>query len=372
MKLSKKVLIKSGIVLISLLVGVIVTMAVYFNVSSSGGDVAVITTQRTAPHVINHPQDVYHNKDETLSQRFTLKVLSGSHRGRSYTITNTYLKSQLMTQEYRIGQRVFIAFTKGRPHLLGPKRDWVLVLALVLTLTLMIAVSGRKSILLMASLALNGILFAGVVKLDIVENGTAIFPIYGTAALLFSLISLMIVQGFSLKMWVTWSATVVGVAVSFALCYAVMRLTHETGIKYEAVDYATQDPRSLFLAQMILGVLGAVMDEATDILSSLYALIQTKPTLTKKALWESGRRLGQEIMGPLINVLVLIFMAEALPMTILFLRDNNTLSYTFQFALSLGLVQSVVSAIGIVLLVPISTGFSFVFLREKKRQGGQK
>lgn len=48
-----------------------------------------------------------------------------------------------------------------------------------------------------------------------------------------------------------------------------MRLTHERGIDYEAVDYATQDPRALFLSQTILGVLGAVMDEATDIVSSL-------------------------------------------------------------------------------------------------------
>lgn len=41
-------------------------------------------------------------------------------------------------------------------------------------------------------------------------------------------------------------------------------------------------------------------------------------------------------------------MAEALPMTILYLRDNNTLVYTFKYTLSLGVIQSLSSAIGIV------------------------
>ncbi|MCT7850843.1 MAG: YibE/F family protein, partial [Lactobacillus iners] len=74
------------------------------------------------------------------------------------------------------------------------------------------------------------------------------------------------------------------------------------------------------------------------------------------------RTLGQEIMGPLINVLVLIFMAESLPMAILLLRDNNTLIYTCQFALSLGILQSLVSAIGIVVTVIFSALCCYVFI----------
>ena len=109
------------------------------------------------------------------------------------------------------------------------------------------------------------------------------------------------------------------------------------------------------------------MDEATDIVSSLYALAKHKSDLTFKELFISGRTLGQEIMGPLINVLVLIFMAEALPMTILYLRDNNTLVYTFKY-ISLGVIQSLSSAIGIVLTVIFATLSSAVFLKNKKQR----
>lgn len=107
------------------------------------------------------------------------------------------------------------------------------------------------------------------------------------------------------------------------------------------------------------------MDEATDIVSSLYELTQHKKDLTAKQLLLSGRTMGQEIMGPLINVLVLIFIAEALPMTILYLRDNNTLAFSFEFTLSLGAIQSLMSAIGICLTVIFASLTSLVFLKKR-------
>ena len=126
------------------------------------------------------------------------------------------------------------------------------------------------------------------------------------------------------------------------------------------------------MAQALLGVLGAVMDEATDIVSSLYELIQHKPKITVKELLASGRTMGQEIMGPLINVLVLIFISEALPETILYFRDNNTIATTFNFTMSLGATQSAVSAIGIVLTIVFASLCSLLFLKKPEKGGKQE
>src|SRR5699024_8632871 len=120
------------------------------------------------------------------------------------------------------------------------------------------------------------------------------------------------------------------------------KLTGESEMKYETGDYATQDPRSLFLAQTLIGILGAVMDEATDIISSLYELIQTKKNITMRQLIHSGRTMGQEIMGPLINVLDLVFIAGVRPESILSLCDINTLASIFGFTLSRGATKGVI------------------------------
>lgn len=352
-------------------IGLILTACTYFATDIySKNDVAVITDTKIKDTLEEKSTDVYGNKDETRKQVLHLKDLSGKFKGQTYKTINMYYPSQLVTQKFRAGQRVLVNVKHGEPVIQDPKRDWVLVLALTVMSTLMVAVAGKKSFNLIASMILSWMIFYIVIMLDIKLNGSYIVLLFGLADIVFSFFSLLVVQGFNRKMLTTWLATILGTFVSFALCYLIMRLTGESEIKYEMGDYATQDPRGIFLAQTLLGILGAVMDEATDIISSLYELIQTKADLTAKQLIKSGRTMGQEIMGPLINVLVLIFMSEELPMTIIYLRDNNSLRSTFGFTLSLGVTQSIISAIGIVLTVVFATGCSLLFLEEKKRKVG--
>ncbi len=357
------------VAMIVAIIGLILTACTYFATDIyTKHDVAVIGDKQIKDTLVEKSTDVYDNKDETRKQVLHLKILSGKYKGQTFRTVNYYYPSQLITQKYRAGQRIFVNIKHHDPAIQGPKRDWILALALTIMLTLMVAVSGKKALGLMCSMALSWALFYLLIMTDIKLNGSYIVLLFGLADIVFSFFSLVLVQGLNKKMLATWLATILGTVVSFALCYLIMRLTGESEIKYETGDYATQDPRGIFLAQTLLGILGAVMDEATDIVSSLYELVQTKKDLTAKQLVKSGRTMGQEIMGPLINVLVLIFMSEELPLTIIYLRDNNTLSSTFGFTLSLGVTQSVISAIGIVLTVVFATGCSLLFLEEKKRK----
>lgn len=356
-----------ALALLVAIIGLILTASVYFATDIySKHDVAVITDSTIKDTLVEKSTDVYNNKDETRKQLLHIKVLSGQHKNQTYRTVNYYYPSQLITQKYRAGQRLFVNIKNNDPAIQTPKRDWVVVLALTVMLVLMIVVAGKRSFSLVVSMALSCLLFYLVVIMNIKLNGSNIILLFSLADIVFSFFSLLLVQGLNKKMLVTWAATLLGIFSSFMLCYLIMHITGESEIKYETGDYATQDPRGIFLAQTLLGILGAVMDEATDIISSLYELIQTKKDLTVKQLMQSGRTMGQEIMGPLINVLVLIFMSEALPMTIIYLRDNNTLSSTFGFTLSLGVTQSVISAIGIVLTVVFATGCSLLFLEDKK------
>lgn len=362
MKLKKQYLVA----LIILVIGLVASAGVYF---LSGiyqkEDVAVITDTHIKDRLIENNKDVYDNKDQTREQTIHVKLLSGKYKGKTFIEKNVYYPSQLVTQKYRSGQRIFVHVRDGKVALGNPKRDWVLVLVLTITIALMVAISGRHAVSLIISMALSWVIFYVLILLDVKLNGTYIVLLFGLADIVFSFFSLLIVQGFNKKMLATWLATLLGVFVSFALCYLIMKLTGETEMKYETGDYATQDPRGIFLAQTLLGVLGAVMDEATDIISSLYEIVQVKKDITAAQLLKSGRTMGQEIMGPLINVLVLIFIAEELPMTILYLRDNNTLGSAFGFTLSLGATQSVISAISIVLTVVFASGCSLLFLKNK-------
>ena len=354
---------KKLIILIAALICLAATLFTYFN-TNYNSTIAVVTSakQLSATKV----KDQYDDADQTIVQQLTLRVLNHSHRNQQYTIKNTYTRSQLLDQGYHQHQRVFVQISKQQIDITTPKRDWVVIAIISVMVMLMIILIGQKSWLVMLSLILNSAIFYLVIRFDIHKNGTNTILIYSIAAIVFASVSFLLYQGLQKKMFAMLVSTIISLLIAFGLSYAIMQLTGEKGITYMAVEYATQNPRSLFLGQTLLGVLGAVMDESTDIVSSLSEIIHHTPTLSRKQLWSSGRAIGQEIMGPLINVLFLIFMADALPMTILYLRNNNSIAYTFEYTLSLGVLQSLISAIGIVITVPVATLSAYYFLLRKR------
>lgn len=345
------------------LIGLCAVTFTYYNTNYQA-TIAIVTKVKQLDDL--KVTDQYENKDHELAQLLTLKVLNHQHQGQHYTLKNTYEKSQLENQAYHQNQRVFVQIRNGQLTISNVKRDWVIILMIFTLVLLMVILIGAKSWLVLASLLLNTIIFYVVIHFDIQKNGSGTIMIYSLAAMTFATVSFLLYQGIHRKMWAMLTSTIAALLISFGLCYLIMRLTNERGITYMAVEYATQNPRSLFIGQTLLGVLGAVMDESTDIISSLSEIIYHNPKITGKQLWQSGRAIGQEIMGPLINVLFLIFMADALPMTILYLRNNNAIAYTFEYTLSLGVLQSLISAIGIVLTVPTATICAYYFLIKKE------
>ena len=129
----------------------------------------------------------------------------------------------------------------------------------------------------------------------------------------------------------------------------------------------TQVPRPLFVAEILLGSLGAVMDESSDIVATLFELKRIDPTVTRLQLFMSGRSIGKSIMGPLVNVLFLIFMADTFTNSLLYLKNGNSWGYTFSMNMSLGMVQSLISGIGIVLAVPVVSFLGALLLGRRNR-----
>ena len=63
--------------------------------------------------------------------------------------------------------------------------------------------------------------------------------------------------------------------------------------------------KDLLFAGILIAALGAVMDTAMSIASSLTEMKSIDPTLTQKQLWRSGMNVGKDIMGTMTNTLIL-------------------------------------------------------------------
>ncbi len=310
--------------------------------------------------------DEFHNRDVTYQQNLHGHITNGRYAGRKLTVQNTYSNSGAMDHRYRPNQKLFIALhtsPKLRATVKDLKRDTSVVFLLALAVGLLFLVLKLRGVTIMASLVINTLLFWVAVKLDHFNNGAGVIPIFSVLAVIFCFITLFLVMGWNKKMLVTLAAVISATAVTILLTLAVFGVTHERGMYYESMQYVTQLPKPLFIAEVLIGVLGAVMDEATDIIASLATLKQERPELTRVQLFNSGRQIGKSIMGPLINVLFFIFMAETLPMTLLYLKNGNTWHYSFSMNMSLGVTSSLISGIGIVLTVILSSLFAGLWIK---------
>lgn len=311
--------------------------------------------------------DEFKNHDQQTSQLITGEILNGNSKGEKFKVHNTYTRSRGMDQKFQVKQQVFVnIYQKGNRKTISIshyKRDTYLLMLCWLTLVLLFIVMRSNGLRSIISVILNFILFLIVVQLDVMWNITSFFWIYAISAILFTALTLLLIIGWNKQCLVTFVAIFFGTAVALMITVAAMWLTGDKGMHYEALDFATQAPKQLFLSASIIGLLGTVMDAATDIVSTLFELKRSQPRVSFKQLFDSGRQVGKKIMGPLINVLLLIFFAETFTLAILYFRTGNSFAYTFEWTMSLGLVQTLISGIGITLVIPSASLLAAAALR---------
>lgn len=310
-------------------------------------------------------EDTYQNKDHETVQKVTGYFLNTKNKGQKVSFKNTYTDSQAIDYRYFRGQQAFV--NPKLNELNQPKRDTIIVLLVSITFSLLVIfmhIRGLKTIL---SVLINISIFYLALQLNQINNGQYLFLIISGLTIILTAITLFIVLGNNKQFLVSFFSTISSTFLALGISIVVLALTHDQGIHYETIDYAVQPFKTVFLAEVLLGVLGAVMDETTDISSSLYELKLEHPLITKFQLFTSGITIGRELIGPLINVLFFIFMAESFPIILLFLRDENTIAYTLSRTLTLGFTQSIISSIGITLAVPITSLFS-TLMTEVKQQ----
>lgn len=305
--------------------------------------------------------DQFQNVDTQTRQRVTVRVLNGAARNQKLAIMNTYSRSGAVDHQFKVGEQVFLlGLQKRHGHYqaqLGDlKRDRVLVMLLWAVVSLLLLLMQFKGALALLSVSLNAVLLWGALALNQFTKGELALPIFAGLTVVFTFVSLGIVLGWQSLTWATSLATLLATALAIGIGELALSLTHERGVYFEAMSYVTQVPRAVFIAEIMLGSLGAVMDETADIAVTLAELKSLHPNIKRWDVFQAGRRVGKTIMGPLINVLFLIFIMDTFLNAFLLLKNGNNWGYTFSMAMSLGMVQSLISGIGIVLAIPVVSG----------------
>ena len=319
--------------------------------------------------------DMYQNEDERFTQHIIAELKNGEEQGKLIYLTNEYSSSGAYDHEYHVGNELFVSIDKntaGSSHLTGTiydvKRDkYVLIVAWIFILTLLL-VGKKQGLLSVLSLVVNALLLSYALDIYLKTSGFSLLWICSISVILFTVISLLLVNGFNEKTYAAIVATLLGTIISLFITYSVMVLTSEKGLRYEEMQFVASPYRMVFMAGLFVGALGAVMDVAITISSSLFGLYENNHNISIKALKTSGLEIGKDIMGTMTNILFFAYISGSIPMLILYLKNGSPLGFTLSMNLSLEVARALAGGIGIVLTIPIGLYTTIFFINRKKER----
>ena len=307
--------------------------------------------------------------EKYYNQEITAIIKSGEYKGKSITLNNTCSYSGVKDEGYKKGNYLFVSLSgsedKLSANILSVKRDmYVMVLICVFILGIVIF-AGKKGVLSIISIIMNIIIFT--YALNEYVNGKDILKLCNLMIILFTMISLILASGIN-KQTV---CAIISTLISVALIFIIYKITKENfeQPEYMMMEYLTNPDHldHIFMAGVLIGVLGAIMDVAISISVAVNELINKDKNISVKNLISSVKEIGYDIMGTMINVLFFTYMCGTIPMLILKIKNGYKFLSIIKFQIPFEIIRFLVGAIGIVVTIPIS-GFIAITILKKRRQ----
>ena len=307
--------------------------------------------------------------EKYYNQEITAIIKSGEYKGKSITLINTCSYSGVKDEGYKKGNYLFVSLSgsedKLSANILSVKRDmYVMVLICVFILGIVIF-AGKKGVLSIISIIMNIIIFT--YALNEYVNGKDILKLCNLMIILFTMISLILASGIN-KQTV---CAIISTLISVALIFIIYKITKENfeQPEYMMMEYITNPEHldHIFMAGVLIGGLGAIMDVAISISVAVNELINKDKNISVKNLISSVKEIGYDIMGTMINVLFFTYMCGTIPMLILKIKNGYKFLSIIKFQIPFEIIRFLVGAIGIVVTIPIS-GFIAITILKKRRQ----
>ncbi len=192
--------------------------------------------------------------------------------------------------------------------------------------------------------------------------------------------TLIITNGASFKSLTTILGCTFGVIVAAVFAVAFDRILRLTGLIDEHSIYLQYlssgveiDLRALIFGMIVIGAMGAVMDVAMDISSSLHEIHVKVPDISFGDLVKSGIRIGRDIMGTMANTLVLAYIGSSLCSILLLITYSASLRELLnREGIVVELLQALTGSTAILLTIPLTAIVCAVLYTRFRNAGLEK
>jgi len=356
---------KKKTALYSAMVFVIIMVAFVMGNNYNWYDKTIVRIETETHTIVQEVETNQGLKEVYYEQTLRGKIMNGPLKGEMLMMNNTYTSSGVFDEQYNVSDEVFVEIQDTQPltgRIDNLKRDKYLVIPFSILLVLMLLLIRKKSIFTILSLMINVFIF--YYALDLYERGIDLLLISQYMMVVFTVLSLVLISGFRKKTLAAILATLMTITIMAFVINLFVRYSNDLDFSYMAYIFSPNNLDVIFKAQLLIAGLGAIMDIAIMMATMVNELVTKNPMISYKDLWHSGRELGYDVMGAMINVMLFTYFCGSIPMIVLKMKMEIRLSTIVLYHMPMELYRFLFGGLGLMIAIPISLLVSIALLKK--------
>ncbi len=319
--------------------------------------------------------------DNNVKQIAKVKVLSGQFKGEERYIDNMLTGNPAYDIPLKKGDKVVLHLEANSPEIVSSddvnfyiadlKRDNTLIFIAGAFFVLLVLIGKKKGLASLISIAAT-ICLMFFVLMPLILHGFCPIASAVLVSIISSAITIYLVGGFNAKSSSAVFGTVLSLVIAAGLSMGAIYYARLTGFAGEENMFLySAHPNLNFTgilsASMIIAALGALMDTAVSIASTINEIYETDKSLSIKQLFISGMNVGRDIIGTMSNTLILVYLGSSLSLVLL--SSNIDLQKFFNLnQVATEISSALIGSIAILACVPITAIIAAYMIKNQKRK----
>lgn len=317
--------------------------------------------------------------ESTTKQLVTVKVLTGNFKGTKRLIENMLTGNPAYDINLTKGNKVVLHVEPNSDTITTPedvdffiadlKRDNQIFVFTGIFFILLLLIGKKKGFTSIISI-ISTIALIFFMLLPMILNGFCPIASAVLTGIISTVITIYLVGGLNSKS----SSAIIGTSISLifagVLSMLAIYFAHLTGFAGEENMFLyTARPDLSFTgilsASMIISALGALMDTAVSIASTVNEIFETDKSLSVKQLFKSGMNVGRDIIGTMSNTLILVYLGSSL--TLVLLSSNIDMNKFFNLnQVATEILSALTGSIAILFCVPITAIIAAYLIKKQQ------
>lgn len=315
-------------------------------------------------------------------QRVKVKMTTGELTGKEVEMTSSagYLFGAGCTVGMKVIVMQSVAGETTISSVYSQDREWVIYIFAGLYLLALCVIGGKQGIKGCLGLVFTFFcvifVYLPLVYLHVSPFWSAVFICFIT-----TLVTMYLIGGVTKKTIVATLGTLAGVVLAGIAAWCFSKASGITG--YNVSDIETLmtlwntngiQVGGLLFSGLLISCLGAVMDVAMSVSSSIDEIYKQNPRLTRKELFRAGLRVGRDMMGTDSNTLILAFAGGSVSTLLLdYAYDLPYQQIINSNNIGIAIMQGLAGSFGVVLSVPLTVLIcAFLYHRKSANEENQE